>query len=250
MTFDNRVPVKAFAAMFVLVAVSGTAFAGNGSVADIARNGAAAAVETVDTATAGTKEAGGRVAAEATRAAGKDTGKKDSGRKDSAGADAGGQAKTAGAGNTATGAGKTATRAAANKSDAAGSGRAEIDALIAKHAKANGVPLGLAQAVVQIESRYNPRARGRAGEVGLMQIKPATARGMGYRGSVQGLYDPDTNLAWGMKYLAKARELGGGSICGTVLRYNAGHYAKRMNPTSSRYCAQVKTMIGKSGDEA
>ena len=44
--------------------------------------------------------------------------------------------------------------------------------LIVTHAKKNGVPVRLAHAVVKIESNYKPSARGRAGEVGLMQINP------------------------------------------------------------------------------
>ena len=63
-----------------------------------------------------------------------------------------------------------------------------------------------------------------------MQIKPATARMMGYRGSAKGLYNPDTNIKYGMKYLAKAHKLGGGTTCGTILKYNAGHGAKRYEP--------------------
>lgn len=119
----------------------------------------------------------------------------------------------------------------------------ELNGLIAKHARKNGVPLDLAHAVITIESRYNPRARGQAGEIGLMQIKPATARGMGYRGSASGLYDPYVNLTWGMKYLGEAKRRADGDLCGTILRYNAGHYARRMNPISARYCAKVKTML-------
>ena len=46
--------------------------------------------------------------------------------------------------------------------------------------------VSLAHAVISVESNYRPDARGRAGEVGLMQIKPATARMMGYCGSTQG----------------------------------------------------------------
>ncbi|ODN68979.1 hypothetical protein A6302_03703 [Methylobrevis pamukkalensis] len=42
------------------------------------------------------------------------------------------------------------------------------------------------------------------------------------------LYEPETNLHWGMTYLAGAYRLAGGDTCGAVLRYNAGHYAKRM----------------------
>jgi soluble lytic murein transglycosylase-like protein len=125
-------------------------------------------------------------------------------------------------------------------------GRSSIHKLVGKHARAAGVPVKLALAVVQVESNFNPRARGRAGEVGLMQIKPATARGIGYTGSIKALYNPSTNLIWGMKYLAEARRRGGGSVCGTILKYNAGHYAKRMNKISSRYCGKVKLIMRKT----
>ncbi|MBO3760865.1 lytic transglycosylase domain-containing protein [Ciceribacter sp. L1K23] len=115
--------------------------------------------------------------------------------------------------------------------------------IIAKYAKQYGVPVSLAHAVVRIESNFNPKARGSAGEVGLMQIKPATARSMGYSGSVKGLYDPDTNIRFGMKYLAAAHQLGGGETCRTILKYNAGHGAKRMNPVSKRYCGKVMALL-------
>jgi soluble lytic murein transglycosylase-like protein len=114
------------------------------------------------------------------------------------------------------------------------------DSLIARHAKAHGVPVSLARAVVKIESGFRPNARGKAGEIGLMQLKLSTARGLGYKGSAKGLYNPDTNLRYGMKYLAMARKLGGKSTCGTILRYNAGHGAKRMNKISAAYCGKVK----------
>ena len=111
---------------------------------------------------------------------------------------------------------------------------------VTRHAEASGVPVKLAHAVVRVESNYRASARGAAGEIGLMQVKLSTARLMGYRGSARGLYDPDTNLKYGMMYLAKAHQLGGGSVCGTILKYNAGHGAKRMNPVSQRYCSKVK----------
>lgn len=112
--------------------------------------------------------------------------------------------------------------------------------IIERYARSYGVPLPLAHAVIRVESNYRPDARGSAGEVGLMQIKPATARMMGYSGSVKGLFDPEINIKYGMKYLAKAQELGGGTTCGTILKYNAGHAAKRMNPVSAAYCRKVK----------
>jgi soluble lytic murein transglycosylase-like protein len=116
--------------------------------------------------------------------------------------------------------------------------------IISRYAAQYGVPVSLAHAVVSLESSYRPTVRGRAGEIGLMQIKPATARMMGYTGSAKGLYEPETNIKYGMKYLGKAFELGGGKTCSVILKYNAGHAAKRMNPVSSAYCAKVKRLIG------
>lgn len=116
-------------------------------------------------------------------------------------------------------------------------------ALITRYAKKYGVSPELADAVVKIESNYNPKARGSAGEIGLMQIKPATARMMGYDGPAKGLYDPETNIRYGMKYLAAAQELGDGTTCGTILKYNAGHGAERMNPVSKQYCGKVLSFL-------
>jgi soluble lytic murein transglycosylase-like protein len=117
---------------------------------------------------------------------------------------------------------------------------------IAQHARTAGVPVALALAVVRVESNFNPKTRGRAGEIGLMQIKPQTARGMGFTGSASALYDPDTNLTWGMKYLAGAYRLAGGDTCGTIMRYQGGHYARSMSRAAVAYCSKVKShMAGK-----
>ncbi|MDU0306390.1 lytic transglycosylase domain-containing protein [Rhizobium sp. 25PS6] len=116
-------------------------------------------------------------------------------------------------------------------------------ALISKYANQYDVPVALATAVIRIESNFNPNARGSHGEIGLMQIKPATARMMGYSGSAKGLFDPETNIKYGMKYLAAAHDLGGGETCNTILKYNAGHGATRMNPVSKSYCGKVLAML-------
>jgi soluble lytic murein transglycosylase-like protein len=115
--------------------------------------------------------------------------------------------------------------------------------LVSRYATSYGVPVSLAHAVIGIESNYRPDMRGRAGEVGLMQIKPATARMMGYTGSASGLFNPETNIKYGMKYLGLAHQLSGGTTCGTILRYNAGHGARRMNPVSAAYCSKVKRQL-------
>jgi soluble lytic murein transglycosylase-like protein len=115
--------------------------------------------------------------------------------------------------------------------------------IISRYATQYGLPEALAHAVVQVESNFRPDVTGAAGEIGLMQLKLSTARMMGYEGSAKDLYDPETNIKYGMKYLAKAHELGGGTTCGTILKYNAGHAAKRMNPISANYCEKVVAML-------
>ncbi len=115
--------------------------------------------------------------------------------------------------------------------------------LIAGEAERAGVRLELAHAVIFVESNYRPDVTGSAGEIGLMQIKLATARDMGFTGTRKELYDPATNLRYGLKYLAGAKERGGGTLCGTILKYNAGHFAKRSNPTSRQYCQKVRVRM-------
>jgi soluble lytic murein transglycosylase-like protein len=107
--------------------------------------------------------------------------------------------------------------------------RAKYDALVAAHARANAVPEVLVHRVILRESRYQPDLVGRGGTIGLMQIKLATARGLGYTGDAEGLRDPDTNLAYGVKYLAGAYRTANGDHDRAIHYYAAGYYeaAKR-----------------------
>jgi soluble lytic murein transglycosylase-like protein len=86
----------------------------------------------------------------------------------------------------------------------------DLAAKIQFHADENRVPVELVHKVVRRESRYQPRVVGHGYAMGLMQIKYSTARGMGYGGNAQGLLDADTNLYWGVKYLAAAYRYAGG----------------------------------------
>jgi soluble lytic murein transglycosylase-like protein len=115
--------------------------------------------------------------------------------------------------------------------------------IIDRYAREYGVAPSLARAVIRVESGYDAHKTGSAGEVGLMQIKPSTARMLGYSGGVKQLYDPETNIKWGMKYLGMAKEAGNGTTCGTLLKYNAGHAATHMNPISAAYCGRVKAEL-------
>ncbi|WP_414473630.1 transglycosylase SLT domain-containing protein [Microvirga sp. M2] len=113
--------------------------------------------------------------------------------------------------------------------------------LIVRYASENDLPFELADAVVRLESRYNAGARNGA-NVGLTQINVRTAQAMGYQGQIAGLLDAETNLRYGLKYLAQAYKLAGGDTCGTILRYQFGHRATAMVGASRAYCAKVKVI--------
>ena len=107
---------------------------------------------------------------------------------------------------------------------------AEYDALVAAHARANGVPEALVHRVIVRESRYRPGLVGRGGTIGLMQIKLATARSLGYTGDAAGLRDPDTNLTYAVKYLAGAYRAANGDHNRAVHYYAAGYYGVAKRP--------------------
>jgi soluble lytic murein transglycosylase-like protein len=112
---------------------------------------------------------------------------------------------------------------------AASAGHDEIDALVRAHAQVNNVPEALVHRVIQRESRYQPQLIGRGGCIGLMQIKLATARSLGYSGDAAGLRDPNTNLTYGIKYLAGAYRAANGDHARAMRYYAGGYYhaAKR-----------------------
>jgi len=119
--------------------------------------------------------------------------------------------------------------------------RAQYEALVATHAQANGVPEALVHRVIVRESRYQPHLIGRGGTIGMMQIKLATARGLGYTGSAQGLRDPNTNLTYAVNYLAGAYRAANGDYNRAVAYYAGGYYyaAKRQRHERIRHFEPV-----------
>ena len=98
-----------------------------------------------------------------------------------------------------------------------------LDALIRQHAAANNLPEDLVRRVIKRESGGNARVVS-AGNYGLMQIKLATARSMGYTGNAAGLLDANTNMTYAVKYLAGAYRLANGNHSRAVHYYAAGYY--------------------------
>ncbi|MCA1404523.1 lytic transglycosylase domain-containing protein [Ensifer sp. IC3342] len=108
------------------------------------------------------------------------------------------------------------------------SSRPELDRLIKYYAELNGIPVELVHRVVKRESNYNPRAYSK-GNYGLMQIRYNTAKGLGYEGPAEGLFDAETNLKYATKYLRGAWMVADNQHDGAVKLYASGYYyhAKR-----------------------
>ena len=100
---------------------------------------------------------------------------------------------------------------------------------------------------MNVESDYNLNARGDAGEVGLMQVLPATALMQGYTGDLEGLNEPETNILYGTQYLATAWRLSNRDTCTTVMKYRAGHGETQFSEKSVAYCVRVRDKLRLAG---
>jgi soluble lytic murein transglycosylase-like protein len=95
---------------------------------------------------------------------------------------------------------------------------ANIREMIKKAAKENNLRPELLEAVVQVESGYNPDAVSSKGASGLMQLMPATAHALG----VSDPFDPEQNLMGGAKYLRQQLDRFNGDEKKALAAYNAG----------------------------
>ncbi|HET8922946.1 MAG TPA: lytic transglycosylase domain-containing protein [Candidatus Acidoferrum sp.] len=88
------------------------------------------------------------------------------------------------------------------------------------YASAFEVPLELVEAVIQVESGWNPYAVSRKGAAGLMQLMPATASRFG----VPDRFNIEENIRGGVAYLAWLIRLFNGDLRLAVAAYQVGEY--------------------------
>lgn len=81
-----------------------------------------------------------------------------------------------------------------------------------------GVSYDLLTAMAQQESGFNPEAVSRSGAMGIMQIMPETAKGLG----LEHPFDAYENIMAGAKYISQKLKEFGGNVDKALAAYNAG----------------------------
>jgi hypothetical protein len=125
----------------------------------------------------------------------------------------------------------------------ASSGRDVYWPLVRAEAVRLGVPPALADAVAIVETGYTPGSVGSSGEIGMMQVMPATARMLGFAGDMSALFDPVTNIHYGVTYLARAWAASGGDACRALMKYRAGVGEDGFSPLSIQYCRRAAAWL-------
>jgi soluble lytic murein transglycosylase-like protein len=124
--------------------------------------------------------------------------------------------------------------------------RALYRALIEREVRHTSLPADVAEAVMGVESGYEPSRIGADGEIGLMQVMPATARMLGFNGSMTEFAAPEINIKYGVMYLSQAWSKAGGDLCTALMKYRAGHGETRFSQLSVDYCIKARArLVGK-----
>lgn len=127
---------------------------------------------------------------------------------------------------------------------------AELDSLIEKASAEYQLRPGLLRALIKTESNFNPSTVSAAGAMGLTQLMPGTARGLG----VTDPFDAEQNIFGGARYLRQQLDAFHGDERLALAAYNAGPGAvRRYNgippyPETQQYVTRVLSQAGEIGE--
>jgi soluble lytic murein transglycosylase-like protein len=102
---------------------------------------------------------------------------------------------------------------------------AKLASSIVDVAQAEGIDPELAFRLVKLESDFNKHAKSPVGAIGLTQLMPSTARFYQKDITVEKLYNPNTNLRIGFRYLRGLVDEYNGNVKTALLVYNRGPVA-------------------------
>jgi soluble lytic murein transglycosylase-like protein len=124
--------------------------------------------------------------------------------------------------------------------------RHAVMAMVAREARAAGVPVPLALAVAHAESYFNARALSGKGARGVMQIMPATSSGE-YGVHPDRLWNARLNVRMGLHFLRRLIDRYGGRVDLALSHYNGGSGVgdgpgARVIPATRAYVGRVHAL--------
>lgn len=110
--------------------------------------------------------------------------------------------------------------------------KTKYDEYFKEAAKKYDISESLLKAIAKAESDFDPNCLSSAGAMGVMQLMPETANGLG----VDDPYDPRQNIIGGAKCIAQKLKEFNGNVKLALAAYNAGSGAVKRNGGIPSYC--------------